>query len=117
MLDLIDSQITYRSRYVIAAALAPVRDMALLDPFNPRSVAFQVNTLDQHLGMLPLLDDDGMLEEPKRIIARLATEVSTASAEYLDIATILAIEQQLMGLADAIAARYFLQRPEATTTY
>ncbi len=38
LLDLIDSQITYRSRYLIGVALAPVRDMALLDPFNPRSV-------------------------------------------------------------------------------
>ena len=42
LLDLIDSQITYRSRYLTGVALAPVRDMALLDPFNPRSVAFQV---------------------------------------------------------------------------
>ena len=35
MLDLIDSQITYSSRYLVGVALAPVRDMALLDPFNP----------------------------------------------------------------------------------
>ena len=47
MLDLIDSQITYRSRYLVGMALAPVRDMALLDPFNPRSVAFQVNRIDE----------------------------------------------------------------------
>ena len=42
LLDLIDRQITYRSRYLVGVALAPVRDMVLLDPFNPRSVGFQI---------------------------------------------------------------------------
>ena len=55
MLDLIDSQITYRSRYVMGVALAPVRDMALLDPFNPRSVGFQIASLNQHITDLPAL--------------------------------------------------------------
>ena len=55
MLDLINSQITYSSRYLVGAALAPVRDMALLDPFNPRSVAFQVNRIDEGIATLPVL--------------------------------------------------------------
>jgi uncharacterized alpha-E superfamily protein len=117
LLDLIDSQITYRSRYLVGVALAPVRDMALLDPFNPRSVCFQINQLDRHLGMLPVLNNDGMPEEPKRLIARLATRVSTGIAEELDTATIFALEQKIMALAEAIAARYFLQRPEATASF
>ena len=42
LLDLVDCQITYRARYLVGVALAPVRDLAMLDPFNPRSVAFQI---------------------------------------------------------------------------
>jgi uncharacterized alpha-E superfamily protein len=42
LLTLVDCQITYRSRYLVGPALAPVRDLAVLDPYNPRSVAFQV---------------------------------------------------------------------------
>ena len=57
-------------------ALAPVRDMALLDPFNPRSVAFQVNRIDEGLGTLPVLRRDGMLEEPRRLTA------SASGADY-----------------------------------
>ena len=53
LLDLIDSQITYRSRTLIGVALAPVRDMALLDPYNPRSVAFQTEIIAEHIGDLP----------------------------------------------------------------
>jgi uncharacterized circularly permuted ATP-grasp superfamily protein/uncharacterized alpha-E superfamily protein len=109
LLDLVDSQITYRSRYLMGVALNPVRDMVVLDPFNPRSVAFQVERLDEHLETLPLLSDDGMLEAPRRLILQLAAEVATATAASLDNKKILGFEQSLLGLADAIAARYFLQ--------
>jgi uncharacterized alpha-E superfamily protein len=112
MLDLIDSQITYRSRYVIGVALAPVRDMALLDPFNPRSVGFQIASLNQHITDLPALHEDGLLEEPRQIIARLSTEIATSAAGNLETSTILAFEQKISSFADAVAGRYFLQRPE-----
>jgi len=109
MLDLIDSQITYSSRYLVGVALAPVRDMALLDPFNPRSVLFQVNRIDEGIATLPVLRSDGILEEPKRLTTLLSAELTTDRAETLDDSRILAVEQRLLALANAIAARYFLQ--------
>ena len=112
MLDLIDSQITYRSRYLIGTALVPVRDMALLDPFNPRSVGFQIEMINQHIATLPTLQQDGLPEEPRRLIERLATEISTSTAERLDTSIILALEQKISGFSEAVAARYFLQRPD-----
>ena len=108
MLDLIDSQITYRSRYIAGAALAPVRDMAILDPFNPRSVAFQIMRIDEHLAALPSLRDDGVVEEPRRISIKLRAELETEDARSLDVATILLVEQRVMALAEAIAERYFV---------
>ncbi len=113
LLDLIDSQITYRSRYLIGVALAPVRDMALLDPFNPRSVSFQIGQLCEHMATLPTLNDDGIPEEPKRFIDHLAGEIASTSAQEIEPTTVLAFEQTLMRFADSNAARYFLQRPEA----
>ena len=113
VLDLIDSQITYRSRYLVGVALAPVRDMALLDPNNPRSVAFQVQRISEHLAGLPTLRHDGMLEAPQRIARLLDADLSTAEAGKLDNAKILGFEQSLMSLAVAIEARYFLQGSNA----
>jgi uncharacterized circularly permuted ATP-grasp superfamily protein/uncharacterized alpha-E superfamily protein len=113
MLDLIDSQITYRSRYLVGVALAPVRDMALLDPNNPRSVAFQVQRINEHLAGLPTLRHDGMLEAPQRIVRMLDAELSGAEAAKLDNTRILGFEQNLMSLAAAIEARYFLQGSNA----
>lgn len=112
LLDLIDSQITYRSRYLIGVALAPVRDMALLDPFNPRSTSFQVEQIRKHVDTLPVLNDDGIPEEPKRIIELFGGEIASTAARQVDVSLILAFEQKLMRFADAVAARYFLQRPE-----
>ena len=109
MLDLIDSQITYSSRYLVGVALAPVRDMALLDPFNPRSVVFQINRIDEGIATLPVLRRDGILEEPHRVTTQLHAELTTERAETLDNSRILAIEQRLLMLANAIAGRYFLQ--------
>lgn len=107
LLDLLDSQITYRSRYIAGAALAPVLDMAVLDPFNPRSVLFQAMRIDEHLAALPALRNDGIMEPPRRLSVRLRAELESEEARRLDSATILAFEQRLMLLADKIAERYF----------
>jgi uncharacterized circularly permuted ATP-grasp superfamily protein/uncharacterized alpha-E superfamily protein len=112
-LDLIDSQITYRTRYMSGVAPAPVRDMALLDPFNPRSAAFQIQQIDEHLATLPVLDDNGILEPPRKLAVKLASDIAVTDAMSLDGKQILAFENDLMRLANAIAARYFLQGPNA----
>jgi uncharacterized alpha-E superfamily protein len=98
---------------VTGIALAPVRDMVLLDPFNPRSVGYQIEMINQHISTLPALHDDGLLEEPRQIVARLATEISTSAAMDLESSIILGFEQKISNFAEAVAARYFLQRPEA----
>jgi uncharacterized alpha-E superfamily protein len=109
LLDLIDSQITYRSRYVVGPALAAVRDMALLDPYNPRSVGFQIGLVDRHLAALPTLTHNGMPEAPRRLSMKLAADIAVEQAENLNAGAVLAFEQRVTGLAEAISARYFLQ--------
>ncbi len=109
LLDLIDSQITYRSRYLVGVAPYPVRDMALLDPYNPRSVAFQTERLVEHMATLPLLKFDGMMEAPNRIAIEVNADLATQVASAVTTEFVLSVERRLMSLADAISARYFLQ--------
>src|SRR3982751_3718281 len=45
LLDLADSSVTYRSRYLAAPEWLPVLDMVMRDESNPRSLAFQVKGL------------------------------------------------------------------------
>lgn len=107
LLELIDSQISYRTRYLAGAAQAPAIDMAMLDPFNPRSVAFQSRRIDSHLAALPSLSDDGMMEPQRRLAVALRAELEAEDARRLETARVLTIEQRLMAIADAVAARYF----------
>jgi uncharacterized circularly permuted ATP-grasp superfamily protein/uncharacterized alpha-E superfamily protein len=113
LLDVIDSQITYRSRYLVGVAPYPVRDMALLDPYNPRSVAFQTLRLLEHIDSLPVLKQDGMLEPPKRIATELNADLTTTIAACVSAEFVLSVERRLHGLGDAIAIRYFLQGANA----
>ncbi|MEI9900858.1 MAG: alpha-E domain-containing protein [Hyphomicrobium sp.] len=53
LLEVADSFITYRSRYRLDPMLALVLDLLLLDETNPRSLAYQLAIISQHLGSLP----------------------------------------------------------------
>ena len=112
LLDLCDSQISYRARYMTGIALVPVRDLVTLDPFNPCSLAFQVERMAEHLKALPKLGDDGLDEEPARAAGEIALAIATLRAESLSPATLVGLENRLMALSDAIAARFFLQGNE-----
>jgi uncharacterized alpha-E superfamily protein len=52
-LELCDSTITYRTRYLATLQAAPVLDLLLLDDTNPQSLAFQLAAVRQHLLELP----------------------------------------------------------------
>jgi uncharacterized alpha-E superfamily protein len=120
LLTLVDSQITYRSRYLLAPILAPVRDLAVLDPYNPLSVAFQVTTLNEHIAALPSLKEHGLIEQPQRLAVGVQSMLATAEAEKLEVKTLFALEQDLLSLAEAIGLHYFphgtnASRPEKLT--
>ena len=116
LLDLADSQITYRARYLVGIAPVPVLDMVILDPFNTRSLAFQVETLKDHLIKLPALVEDGMLEPPLRKVIAMSCRVETEEALQLDGTKVAEFEGELMALSSAVADRYFLQGAHATPT-
>ena len=83
LLELADSQITYRLRYVMVAARAPVIDLVVLDPNNPRSIVYQLDRIETHLAALPKRDD-GRLSPPEQIAIALATQMRTADAAAID---------------------------------
>jgi uncharacterized circularly permuted ATP-grasp superfamily protein/uncharacterized alpha-E superfamily protein len=114
LLTLVDCQITYRSRYLVAPSLPPVRDLAVLDPYNPRSVAFQVQALNEHIASLPALRESGLIERPQRLAVALQSMLTTAEAAHLDTKRLFALEQDLLALSDAIGLHYFPHGPNAT---
>jgi len=116
LLELADSQITYRQRYVMVAAPAPVIDLVVLDPNNPRSMAFQLDRIEAHLSALPGRSATGRLSPVQQIAAALAARLRTVDVAAVDEALILEAEQALMKLSDAITAAYLTntERVDAT---
>ena len=113
LLELADSQITYRLRYVMVAAAAPVIDLVVLDPNNPRSVAYQLARIEAHLAALPQRSGGGRLSPPEQIATALVAQIRTADAATLDETTLFAAEEALMKLGDAIASSYFTTHERA----
>lgn len=108
LLDLCDSQIIYRSRYLSGTMRDPVYDLVLLDQDNPRSLIFQLQELRRHITALPSLRDDGMPEAPLREIRALLAPLESLTVDMLDNAGLAQVEAQLISLSDAISTRYFL---------
>jgi len=117
LLDLCDSQIVYRSRYLTGPMRLPVIDLVLLDPNNPRSLKYQVTQIDAHLAKLPLLVETGVPERPLREARAMLSQLQSLDAGQVDGAVVKAIEVRLLGLSDALSQRYFLQinRPDSGT--
>jgi uncharacterized circularly permuted ATP-grasp superfamily protein/uncharacterized alpha-E superfamily protein len=110
LLELADSQITYRIRYVMQAARVPVVDLVLLDSGNPRALAFQANRICRSLADLPAHAPAGILSTPDRLAARLFADLETADAASFDAATVFGFEKSLMRISDEIALAYFTHR-------
>lgn len=112
LLDLADSQISYRQRYPTGVARVAVADLVALDPGNPRSLAFQTERIAEHLARLPVLGDDDMAEPQQAQATALQAIVATTAAAALDGDLMGEVERRLAALSDAIARRYFLQGAE-----
>ena len=106
LLELCDSQITYRQRYIMVAARAPVIDLVMLDPSNPRSVAYQFDRIVEHLAVLPKPAADGRLSRPQQIAASAATALHTSDAADVDEALVTRIEDAALSLSESIADAY-----------
>jgi uncharacterized circularly permuted ATP-grasp superfamily protein/uncharacterized alpha-E superfamily protein len=83
VLEIADSFMTYRSRYLLTPQLAPVLDLLLLDETNPRSVAFQLTALAEHIGQLPRDPTDTGFSNHQLIVADMLAELHQADIASL----------------------------------
>lgn len=110
LLDLVDGQASYRSRYLAMPYIAPVLDMVLLDPAQPRGLTFQIDRLIEHIEALPTVREDGLTEVPLRLARSLRAWLEAADAAALAPGTLDHWLQGLAHLSDEIGNRYFLNQ-------
>ncbi|MEP7052692.1 MAG: circularly permuted type 2 ATP-grasp protein [Pseudomonadota bacterium] len=80
LLEVADSLLTYRARYLSTLQVAPVVDLLLTDTSNPRSVAFQVEALMEHFKRLRI-DGDVTRSRAERRLISLQSTLLTADVE------------------------------------
>ncbi|MCJ7452115.1 MAG: circularly permuted type 2 ATP-grasp protein [Steroidobacteraceae bacterium] len=83
LLEIADSFMTYRSRYLLTPQLAPVLDLLLLDETNPRSVLFQLEALAEHLEALPRDPAQPVPDSEQRIVTGALDELRQADISSL----------------------------------
>jgi uncharacterized circularly permuted ATP-grasp superfamily protein/uncharacterized alpha-E superfamily protein len=118
VLEVVDSSITYRSRYNLLPHIAAVYDLVLLDDTNPRSLLFQLNQLVKHFERLPREKESALPSPGQRILLECVTRLRLLDPRQLVACpdnwraseagqVIQAIARELPRLSDAIAVSYF----------
>jgi uncharacterized circularly permuted ATP-grasp superfamily protein/uncharacterized alpha-E superfamily protein len=113
-LELADSQITYRTRYMAVLQPLTVLDLVLADPANPRGLAFQFHSAAEALSEAAQDRNDALVLEARMLgtLAAAAAAELPAGNEGFAAAVRLPdalrrIEARTAALSDAIARRYF----------
>ncbi len=117
VLEVVDSSITFRSRYNLLATVPAVFDLVLLDDKNPRSVLFQIHQLAKHFEKLPQEREDApgsgknlLAKCSKRLNQTDPRELAKPRESWADSELSATIKETLRALpeiSNAIAANYF----------
>ena len=119
MLSIVDSLMTYRRRFRRGLEVADLLELVLYDESNPRSIAYQVSRVEEHVNGLPSVQS----RENRSDLQRMALEASTmvrladirrlsqvadesGQREVLD-QFLTALAQRLPALSDALTDIYF----------
>lgn len=104
ILDIGDNIMTHRRHYSVTTSPASVIDLMGLDPYNPRSVLFQLSELARSVGQLPDSAEDRL--RLRRDMAALEARVAAMAPGTLSSHTFKALEADLEGFSDALALAY-----------
>jgi len=117
LLELADSIMTYRARYAATPFLTPVLDLLLLDETNPRSAAFQVAALAQHIDELPRDPNRPMRGPDQRVVMAILTDLRLSDAIGLSEKTRRKHRKQLEELLDRVSTALGALSEILTRTY
>jgi uncharacterized circularly permuted ATP-grasp superfamily protein/uncharacterized alpha-E superfamily protein len=119
LLQTADSLMTYRSRYLATVQTGPVLDLLLTDETNPRSVAFQLAAIVNHVNDLPRDEQQALLNPEQKLALSLLNVVRLSEIHDLTQATSQAQREslgrllkrlcdQLPRFSDAMSARFLI---------
>ena len=118
-LELRDSVITYRSRYLAVLQPAPALDLILADEGNPRGLAFQLVAARELLHEIVegsdwlLMSMEPLLQETRDIVAEVLGSPDQMATTARLPPRLKKLEQAIGAVADRVSRRYFTLLPVA----
>lgn len=108
LLELSDSVLTYRVRYVQRPEWQSVMDLIVFDDRNPRSAHFQLAKLAKHVRLLPDAPLGDIIAEADRVLDLCRADSGTAGGRDRSLEPLLlAIDRLGARLSDVLTLRYF----------
>ncbi|MBB3973110.1 circularly permuted type 2 ATP-grasp protein [Hansschlegelia beijingensis] len=115
LLEFADSRITYRRRYSVTLSRETVVDLTVLDPLNPRSIAFQVNGFKTLLDELPGMRRGETPADVVRRAARLQVRLATGDLTEVNELFLQRVATDLGDISDLLAQQFFSAAPGVQT--
>lgn len=117
VLEVAESSMTYRRRYMSSLQTSPVLDLLLADESNPRSLAFQLVALQEDVENLPREGTRPGRGPEQRIMLSALTSIRLAEIDRLGQvddshdrphleALLKGLAEELLALSDSITRRY-----------
>ena len=117
VLEIADSVMTYRRRYLATLQVPPVVDLLLTDETNPRSVVYQLIGLTDHVRRLPTMESSPVRSAEHRIALGARSELELCDVERICVpdaslkrpqleALLRKLNTQLPALSDALSESY-----------
>jgi uncharacterized circularly permuted ATP-grasp superfamily protein/uncharacterized alpha-E superfamily protein len=117
LLEIADSSMTYRNRYLTNLQLPPLLDLLLTDETNPRSIAFQAAALVEHVEALPRGASQLLLASEQRVALALLTDLRLADVYALAKVDAAGARSGLEAFLERCAAHFRALSDEITTHY
>jgi uncharacterized circularly permuted ATP-grasp superfamily protein/uncharacterized alpha-E superfamily protein len=119
LLEVADSLMTYRGRYLANLQLGAVIDLLLTDDTNPRSLAYQLVLLADHVDRLPRNRTQPLLGLDQRLAMSLLHDIRMVDVPMLAdlhargqsaplVELLTALEERLPKLSDAVNHQYLI---------
>jgi uncharacterized alpha-E superfamily protein len=119
LLEIADSSMTYRNRYLTTLRIPPLLDLLMTDESNPRSIGYQLVALSQHVENLPREPNEPLLTAEQRSMLSALTGLRLADIDALSetdrdgarrqLDRLLGrLTQQLRTLSDGITHKYLV---------
>lgn len=107
-LEVGDSTVSHRARYLLWSSPASVADLLGLDPDNPRSIRYHISRAKDHIAHLPQDRADHTLSDVARRVLVAETGLRTIDAAEVSPAFLAPLKHDIWAISDALTASHLV---------